>query len=242
MEVLRLPGGREVPYTIRRSSGARDLRLQVGLDSGLEVVVPSEFDLAQLECILRAKRRWILEKLDHFTKVSEQIPDRPFEDGELLPYLGQTIRLRFITPSRAGKAVTLRDQTLSVSVPFEIAGAERREHVKAAVERWYRGQAKRLIRPRVRRASGSLNCEYNRIYVRGQKTRWASCSPRKNLSFNWRLMMAPPAVIDYVVLHEMVHLKELKHSRRFWHSVESFCPNYREHEAWLKENGPLLTL
>ena len=83
---------------------------------------------------------------------------------------------------------------------------------------------------------------FNRVFIKGQKTRWGSCSKQRNLSFNWRLVMAPLPVIDYVVAHELAHLVEMNHSRKFWALVEQIYPGYSLHRAWLKENGRLLTL
>lgn len=87
-----------------------------------------------------------------------------------------------------------------------------------------------------------MNLEYNRIFIRSQKTRWGSCSRLKNLSFNWRLVMAPIEVIDYLIVHEMAHIEEMNHSASFWRLVEKACPDYKAHRRWLKEHGPALTL
>ena len=85
-----------------------------------------------------------------------------------------------------------------------------------------------------------MNVTYGRIAVRDQKTRWGSCSAEGNLNFNWRLIFAPEGVLDYVVVHELAHRKEMNHSARFWGVVESYMPEYKKNQAWLKENGNLL--
>lgn len=87
-----------------------------------------------------------------------------------------------------------------------------------------------------------MEVKHARITIRDQKTRWGSCSSRGNLNFNWRLVMAPPPIIDYVVIHELAHLIELSHSPRFWETVERYCPDHREHRRWLREHGPRLAL
>jgi predicted metal-dependent hydrolase len=106
--------------------------------------------------------------------------------------------------------------------------------VKSAVEQWYRSEATVVIKQSVWRISRRLGLKFNTIMIRNQKTRWGSCSSRGNLSFNLKLATAPQEVIDYVVLHELMHLKEPNHSKRFWRLVEEGCPNYREHREWLK--------
>lgn len=82
-----------------------------------------------------------------------------------------------------------------------------------------------------------LNVHFNRITIREQKTRWGSCSSNRNLNFNWKLMLAPPEILDYVVVHELCHLKEMNHSPAFWHEVEQILPDYAQRKKWLKDNG-----
>ena len=106
----------------------------------------------------------------------------------------------------------------------------------------YRQAAKEYIPKRVAFFANELGVTYGTVTIRDQKTRWGSCSSKGNLSFNWRLILAPPKVLDYVVVHELCHRKEMNHSSRFWTLVKSIMPDYRDHRKWLKENGGKLTL
>lgn len=110
------------------------------------------------------------------------------------------------------------------------------------LEAIYREAAREYFPKRVSYFAYVLNVSYGKITIRDQKTRWGSCSSKGNLSFNWRLILAPPNVLDYVVVHELCHRKEMNHSPRFWALVESVMPDYKEHRKWLKENGGKLTL
>ncbi|UOF92114.1 M48 family metallopeptidase [Fodinisporobacter ferrooxydans] len=112
--------------------------------------------------------------------------------------------------------------------------------VRRVLLEWYKQNARQLIPERVRLLSKRMNLSYNRITLKDQKTRWGSCSSLRNLNFNWRLIMAPPDVLDYVVIHELAHLREMNHSKQFWSIVEQFMPQYRIHKDWLKENGAQL--
>ncbi len=109
---------------------------------------------------------------------------------------------------------------------------------------WYREQARKVIRERVSLYSKRSGSQFNSVSIgnTAATTRWGSCSSQKNLNFNWKLIMAPIQVIDYVVAHELAHLKELNHSRNFWETVRRMHPLYREYRTWLKRNGNLLTL
>lgn len=113
---------------------------------------------------------------------------------------------------------------------------------REGLERRYRQAAKEYIPRRVAYYAGILGVTYEKIRIAEQKTRWGSCSSRGTLSFNWKLMLAPPVVLDYVVVHELCHRKEMNHSKRFWALVEQTMPGYKEHRKWLKENGNTLQL
>lgn len=106
----------------------------------------------------------------------------------------------------------------------------------------YRHAAKEYITKRADYFADQLGVTYNTITIRDQKTRWGSCSSKGNLSFNWRLILAPPKVLDYVVVHELCHRREMNHSPRFWALVESVMPDYKQHRKWLKDNGDKLVL
>ena len=113
---------------------------------------------------------------------------------------------------------------------------------RAGLEKRYRQAAKDYIPKRVDYYASEIGVSYERIRIAEQKTRWGSCSSKGTLSFNWKLMLAPPKVLDYVVVHELCHIKEMNHSPRFWKLVEEIMPDYKEDRKWLKENGNTLQL
>ena len=120
-------------------------------------------------------------------------------------------------------------------------GLFKRGILELALERWYRTEAAKLINERADKLSSNMGVSYKRIGIRGQKTRWGSCSRKKNLSFNWKLIMAPEPVLDYVIIHELTHLKEMNHSKRFWKLVASYCPGWQDCKNWLKQHETDLT-
>jgi predicted metal-dependent hydrolase len=114
--------------------------------------------------------------------------------------------------------------------------------VRDALERWSRRRARVEVGERLDDATARAGSDYSSLSIRGQRTRWASCSSRGAMSFNWRLLLAPAEVLDYVVEHEVAHLEVLGHSRRFWALVGRRCPDYRRHERWLRRYGSTLRL
>ena len=150
--------------------------------------------------------------------------------GRTVPYLGQLLEL---VPQSGRTRVHRRDDTLLVPT-----GAPR----LPALERFYRRCARLEIAERLDRACGITGTSYSKLAIRNQRTRWASCSSTGAMSFNWRLLLAPEPVLDYVVWHEVCHLEVMDHSPRFWALVARFCPDHREHARWLRRHGPSLVL
>ena len=116
------------------------------------------------------------------------------------------------------------------------------KHGELLIENWYRNQAKFYITNRAIEISKNLKIPINKVSINGAKTRWGSCSIRKNLNFSWRLVLAPKQVVDYVIVHEIAHIIEMNHSDRFWGIVRKILPNYLIYKTWLKENGHLLDI
>jgi predicted metal-dependent hydrolase len=116
------------------------------------------------------------------------------------------------------------------------------ERAPAAIERWYRRAAEREISPRLDAAVAALGASYSKLTIRNQRTRWGSCSSTGAMSFNWRLLLAPEPVLDYVVWHEACHLQVMDHSTGFWSLVARHCPDYEDHRRWLRRHGTTLVL
>lgn len=232
-------GGKKVVYTVRESRRARTLRLKISVRDGLEVVIPPGAKSQDVEAALLNHARWILK---HYPQaVAERPAERKLISGEKLLYLGQE-RVLDVGIKPRGKAISvlLDGDRLNVRLPAGTPATQ--DTIRAALESWYRAQAKDFIVPRVAELAKQHGFQYGRVTIKGQSTRWGSCSSQRNLNFNWRLMFAPTAAIDYVIIHELCHLQELNHSRRFWTLVARFCPDYRRWVKWFKANGERLRL
>jgi len=171
-------------------------------------------------------RPWIERRVRELDRQREAVTGR----RGIVPYLNETLRL----VDEAGRVRVHRrgDQLL---VP---AGGER----EPAMERWYRRAARQEVGERLDRACALTGLAYSALTIRGQRTRWASCSRSGAMSVNWRLLLAPEPVLDYVVWHEVCHLEVMDHSPRFWALLSGRCPDYRDHARWLRRNGAMLVL
>ncbi|MGB0095053.1 MAG: SprT family zinc-dependent metalloprotease [Solirubrobacteraceae bacterium] len=193
---------------------------------GVEVVLPRRAAEREAAAAIQELRPWIERRMQEVARAHDAVAAR----GDSVPYLGQLLRL-VDEPGRT--RVHRRGTELLVPVG---------EPRKPALERWYRRAARREIAPRLDAACSRAGSSYSVLTIRSQATRWASCSPSGTMSFNWRLLLAPEPVLDYVVWHEVCHLKVMNHSPRFWSLLHERCPEYREHARWLRRHGATLVL
>ncbi|HEX6711866.1 MAG TPA: SprT family zinc-dependent metalloprotease [Thermoleophilaceae bacterium] len=219
-------------YTIRRSDRARRLRIVVA-PTGVEVVLPRRMALRHAEEFVAEKARWIERTLRQYQAAEAALPPVRLEDGGEIPFLGASLPIRVhVEPSRTRPGVSRRGGRLHVGVMEPGT-----EAIRDALTRWYRRQARIEIAERLDWATLRAGTTYAKLQIRDPSSRWASCSSSGAMSFSWRLMMAPEPVLAYVVEHEVAHLDVMDHSKRFWNLVEKRCPDYREHERWLRNYG-----
>ena len=163
-----------------------------------------------------------------------QFPPPQVQAGGEIPYLDERLTLDVrIEASRSRAHVSRSDAELRVALPPDA-------ELRKALEAWYRRQARGEVAVRLDAAVARAGRSYTTLQIRGQRTRWASCSTSGAMSFNWRLLLAPSQIIDYVIEHEVAHLDVQDHSARFWRLLGSRSPGWREHEAWLRRHGHAL--
>jgi predicted metal-dependent hydrolase len=205
----------------------RTLSLQVMPDARLVVRAPRRASLAWIYGVVNDKLAWVREKQLEARRALEKQPAREFADGEKFLYLGGELPLNVIAGS---------DEPLAFTPLWFSIGARSSMPARQQFETWYRERARPLIAERVDRAANTFGLRYNGLRISGAATRWGSCSSQGSLNFSWRLVMAPLWVIDYVIAHELAHLTEHNHSRRFWKRVEAMYPNFKEAKRWLNAN------
>jgi predicted metal-dependent hydrolase len=220
-----------VPYVVKRSSVAKQVRFEVRNGRGLTVILPRRCNLDVLDEMLESKARWILDKMDRFVGQAQPAGNGRLRFGDAVLYLGQEVRIVSCQGIGSAESVELHGRTLMVHRDLECSDLE------LLLERWYRAQAAGILEQKAYELAIAFGVRYSRFSIRGQRTRWASCSHKGTLSFNWRLIMAPEPVVDYVVMHEVAHLKEMNHTKRFWRLVAERCPSWREHKKWLDDHG-----
>ena len=223
-------GGRTLEYILIQSV-RRDVKLQALPHGETRVYAPKTMRLREIDALVKQNMDELLrmhEKLD--AKAAEMEQRHPMTEGSEVLVEGERLRLRL---SRGPEVMSLGAGELRLRLaepedPEQVRGALRRQLVQLALQRY---------RERLEFYAPRVGVTYGRVTIREQRSRWGSCSSRNNLNFNWKLIMAPPGVLDYVVIHELCHLHEFNHSPRFWALVEAQMPEYEAWKKWLKEHG-----
>ena len=216
----------------------RTLSIIVEAPDKVRVIAPLGINQEVILDKVRSKAPWILEKLNNFKEVKYQSLIKKYVDGESWLFMGRDYLMQLVIDQSVTKpAVKLDQGKLIVITPAKEEGI-----IKQAIAEWYKNKATQKIHERIDYFQPIIGRKPAKITIKEQQKRWGSCSSKGNLNFNWKAIMAPSPVIDYLVVHELCHLVHHNHSKDFWNLVASILPDYQERRTWLKENGITLTL
>ncbi|MCP4049345.1 MAG: M48 family metallopeptidase [bacterium] len=210
----------------------QSISLEILPDASLLVRAPEFVSDNLIKNFINVKKDWIIRKKKAVELHRSRTTEKKYVDGDRFYYLGNEYSLRIVKD--AGHDLVLKDEFLL----SERKQAKARDLFAA----WYKGQVKDIITDRVEIYAEKFGFSFNKVKVNSAVKRWGSCSSNGNLNFSWRLVMAPLDVIDYVVIHELVHLKIKNHSSSFWQMVATYCPDYKISKKWLNDKGRFLYL
>ena len=215
-------------YTIEYSSRKR-LMLEISRDTQLIVKAPFDTPIEAVEAAIEKKKLWIYQKLQHPQKYGSNLLTKELKSGETFEYLGKNYKLKIIDEV----GIFQFKNRFYLSSNLKATGKE-------LFTAWYQTKAREKMEPLIRHYANLLGVHYDKIMVSDLRFRWGSCTPKRNLNFNWRLIKAPHFVLNYIIVHELVHLIEPNHSPRFWDLVAVTYPKYEEAKEWLRQNGQKL--
>ena len=221
--------------TVIRTKRKKTVSVQVR-DGDVLVLVPRFLANVRIEELVNQKSRWIREKM-RLQRESTPVKPKEYVSGECFTYLGRQYRLKLVN-GKPG-SVKLKNGRLVITLPD---GAISPDKLKDALSHWYRSHAEQILREKVERYARIIRVRPASMTIKSFKSRWGSCSDQGHIQFNWKIIIAPHRVVDYVVVHELCHLIEPNHSPRYWKLVEQVFPEYKECKTWLKENGNKLTI
>ncbi|WP_432663750.1 SprT family zinc-dependent metalloprotease [Wukongibacter baidiensis] len=224
----------DVEYRKRKT-----MSIQIKREGMVLVIAPKGLSKETIKEVVKSKGKWICKKLDEFKEIGYKPENRSFVDGELFMYLGEKYPLKI---ELHDGGIKRPDVMFFQDAIYIRTSKDDAELLKKAMEKWYRERCLATITERVEYYKHLVGKEPNKIRVKEQKKRWGSCTSRGDLLFNWRCIMAPLDIIDYIVVHEMCHLIHMNHSKEYWKTVEAVIPDYKERREWLKKYGVFLDI
>ena len=213
-------------------SKRKTFSLEIKPDGRLIVRAPNSATQGQIQKLVKHKAAWILKTRKRLARQYAGLKPRTFSPGETFWYLGKQYPLRLTDRQRP---------PLELNGTFYLSKAAH-HRAKAVFVDWYREETRAITHDLIEKYKNQYGFKVNQVRITSARTRWGSCSGRHNLNFTYRLSMTPLRVIEYVVIHELVHLKHHNHSKAFWEAVAAINPDFRQDRDWLKQNGPRLTL
>ncbi len=217
-------------YEIRRSA-RKTIGLSIGYGGALVVKAPFFVSRREIEAAVGSKRNWIDQKQAEMMKHKEKYPTISFEDGQVVYYLGQSYQIAIQTGVQESFM-----QANKIFLPLK------KEHREQALKSWYKKNASEIFRKRAVYFQRQTGLNVAAVKITDAKRQWGSCSRQGNINFSWRLAMCPPEIIDYVVLHEVIHLKHPNHSKDFYNMVEHYMSDYRARKKWLSDNRCIIDM
>jgi predicted metal-dependent hydrolase len=238
---LRLSHG-TLPYEVHRRP-RRTVGVVVRPDGRVEVHAPRRSTSREIRDVVLEFRPWIEKKRKEALQRVRRLRARRFDHGEEVPYLGRTLRLDIVEKDGAQTEPVVRDgRTLRVTVPPELTPTSRRAVARYAVQRWLLDEAREVFHRRHVSMARRVGHSARRVIIKDMRSRWGSCGPDRLMNLNWRLVLAPESVVDYVLVHELTHITVPNHSAAFWRRVGEACEHWAESRDWLRVHGDDLEL
>ena len=238
---LRL-GDAEVPYALVRSRRRRRT-VAFAIEEGavLTVRAPQRTTVAEIEDLAREHARWILRRLEEVREIVRPRL-RAWGTGETIPYLGREVPLDVVPVLGLAASCRLRGGQMELYVPMALRQRDAGDSAVEVLTQWYRERAAERFRERADVWAQRVHVRYGRLIVTSPQQRWGSCDVNNNIRVNWRVLMAPPRIMDYVIAHELCHVVHRNHGPRFWAKLERAMPDCYERRDELRRIGPVLTL
>jgi len=228
-------GNSKINFEIKTGNRKKTVAIHIRPSATVTILTPPHLDDDKIRMIIRKKARWILDKQGKMEKSKHSNPRKEFVSGESFPYLGKYYRLKVV---KSASVTEGKCRLVSRRLVVEVNGKPGSENGKTAVKKvlmgWYINQAEEKIGERASRLARLIGKWPTSIKIKNQDRRWGSCSKNGEVRFNWKIVMVPASVMDYVVTHELCHLIYPHHSTRFWQKVQSIIPDYKRRREWLK--------
>ena len=223
----------DFPVEIIRTERSKSASIEIE-DDIVKVVVPKTLSDQRIEDLIDNRTAWIRQKLKIHIETIRPKP-KEYVNGESFTYLGRNYRLKCIRGATG--QVKLKNGYLNVPIAEGVSESDLGRPVRQSLYQWYQTRALEKLKDKTKRYASILGVKPQSVDVKEYKARWGSCSSSGDVTYNWRIIIAPHQIVDYIVVHELCHLLEHNHGPKYWKHVQSVIPQYRNHKEWLKVNG-----
>lgn len=230
---------RQWKVCIERKAYRRSISIILKRGEPIRVKAGISTSIQQIEQFLVHKEKWISKNMQVFSQIDDKYPDKKLASDERFPFLGKDLNLKFVPTPLKQVFFSRTEASLQMHLPESMWNQISEDDLQkyfALLKKYYQREAKKLVSERIQIWSHQMNLYPSEIRFKNQKTRWGSCSSKKIINLNWKLVAAPIEVIDYILIHELSHLAHMNHSAQFWGLVEKHCPDYMQSEKWLKDH------
>lgn len=236
-------GTTAIEYDIEYAHDKKDISIIVEWMEGIRLIAPKDITAKQIEGIIQKKAPTILKKLNEVNEITEQPLPKEFISGEKFTYLGRNYRLKVYREEGLRKAkLSFARGRFIATVPDKMDEDEIRQQLIVLFKTWYLEHGKTKLQSRLNLYCAKMGVTPNDVQLKEQRMRWGTCTSDGNIYLNWRIIMSPMPIVDYVLVHELAHLKYMNHGNDYWSFVRSTLPDYEQRKEWLRVNGPTLTL
>jgi predicted metal-dependent hydrolase len=236
-------GTTTIEYNLIRNPNINKVSIAVEWQNGVTVTAPDSLPVEEINNTLHKKGSWILNKWYEVNEIVNPPAPKEYVSGEKFAYLGRQYKLKVRKNNTVKKSsISFYRGHFIANVPANLSAKEQRDELYNEFKKWYidHGQAK--VQERLNMYSTIMNLSASKVSLKEQKMRWGTCTKEGAIYMNWRIMMAPMSVVDYILVHELAHIKYPDHSNDFWRLVQSILPDYEQRKEWLRINGPRLTI
>jgi predicted metal-dependent hydrolase len=234
--------GNALHFSLCISKRRKTITLRVNRNGSVAVTAPSYVKTTIVRRFVKSKVEWVLDKQKYFLETARKYPPKEFKNGETFPLLGRKYRLKIVkVPELHNPSFKTEGGRLMIFVD-RYPDKEQKEITRETVQEWYTIHTEKKVNILIKKYAPYLDVLPMKIKVVDQTSRWASCSKSRIIRFNWRLSTMPISVLEYIVVHELCHLKIHNHSTQFWRAVKSVLPDYENRRTWLRENGSIIAL
>ena len=231
-------GNKRIDYEIKRGNREKTVAIHVNPTAAVTVLAPRRLNEERIRAIVQKKARWILEKQEFLKRNEHLTSPKEFVSGESFPYLGRQYRLKVLrTGGGPGGTCKLIQGRFQVEIEGDLGAEEEKRSVRKALTAWYLRHAGEKVKERIDQLAKQLGKYPQRIEIKEQKRRWGSCSRSGVIRLNWKIIMTPISILDYVIVHELCHLIHPHHSPQFWNKVQSILPDHKKRRDLLRQHS-----